>query len=54
MYALLSLVVILALSILTVRVGTIALELTGTSRDVASFQAVSAFSGGGFTTQEAE
>lgn len=54
MYALISLVVILTLSILTVRVGTIALQLTGMSRDVASFQAVSAFSGAGFTTQEAE
>lgn len=54
MYALISLIIILTLSMLTVRVGTVALELTGMSRDVASFQATSAFSGAGFTTQEAE
>jgi hypothetical protein len=54
MYALISLIIILTISMLTVRVGTVALELTGMSRDVASFQATSAFSGAGFTTQEAE
>jgi hypothetical protein len=54
MYALISLIIILTLSMLAVRVGTVALELTGMSREVASFQATSAFSGAGFTTQEAE
>jgi hypothetical protein len=37
-----------------VRVGTRALVKTGLSRDVASFQALSAFTGVGFTTSEAE
>lgn len=54
MYALVSLVVIIALSMLVVRVGTLALEMTGMSRDVASFQALSAFSGAGYTTNESE
>lgn len=54
MYAVVSLIVILTLSMLTVRVGTLALMLTGMSKDVARFQALSAFTGAGFTTQEAE
>ncbi|ASJ11301.1 potassium transporter TrkA [Thermococcus sp. P6] len=39
---------------LIVRIGAIALEMTGLSKDVASFQAQSAFSGAGFTTNESE
>lgn len=54
MYALISLVVILSLSLLIVRVGTVGLTMTGLSKDVASFQALSAFSGAGFTTDESE
>lgn len=54
MYALVSLILILALSLLIVRTGTVALTMTGLSRDVASFQSLSAFSGAGFTTTEAE
>lgn len=54
MYALVSLIIVLALSMLIVRIGTIALEMTGMSKDIAKFQALSAFSGAGFTTQEAE
>ncbi|MDL5363195.1 TrkA C-terminal domain-containing protein [Halalkalicoccus sp. NIPERK01] len=53
-YPILSLLVIFALSLLIVRVGSIALEMTGLSPDVASFQATSAFSGAGYTTEEAE
>lgn len=52
--ALLSLVVIVALTLVVIRVGTVALMMTGLSRDVAQFQALSAFSGAGFTTTEAE
>ncbi|WP_394335134.1 potassium channel family protein [Thermococcus pacificus] len=37
-----------------VRIGAIALEMTGLSRDIAAFQAQSAFSGTGFTTSESE
>lgn len=54
MIALLSLLIIVALSIIAVRIGAIALELTGLSTEIASFQAQSAFSGAGFTTTESE
>jgi hypothetical protein len=39
---------------LILRVGTVALTLTGVSRDVARFQVRSAFFGAGYTTSEAE
>lgn len=54
MIALFSLLIIIILSIIVVRIGSIALELTGLSSEIASFQAQSAFSGVGFTTQESE
>jgi len=54
MVALFSLLTIITLSIIVVRIGAIALELTGLSSEVASFQAQSAFSGVGFTTVESE
>ncbi|MDD5154990.1 MAG: TrkA C-terminal domain-containing protein [Candidatus Omnitrophica bacterium] len=54
MVALFSLLVIIMLSIIVVRIGSIALELTGLSPEIASFQSQSAFSGVGFTTQESE
>jgi len=54
MIALISLLTIIILSIVVVRIGAVALELTGLSPEVASFQAQSAFSGVGFTTQESE
>lgn len=54
MIALLSLLIIITLSIIVVRIGGVALELTGLSSDIASFQAQSAFSGVGFTTKESE
>ena len=37
-----------------IRIGTVALQMTGLSREVAAFQAQSAFSGVGFTTSESE
>jgi Trk K+ transport system NAD-binding subunit len=43
-----------AISLLIVRAGAIALMMTGMSFDTAKFQALSAFSGTGFTTREAE
>ncbi|QCS44431.1 TrkA C-terminal domain-containing protein [Natrinema versiforme] len=49
-----SLLVIFALSLLIVRIGSIALRMTGLSPDIASFQSTSAFSGAGYTTEEAE
>lgn len=54
MTALASLLIVIALSFLIVRIGTIALTMTGLSEDVARFQSLSAFSGAGFTTSEAE
>jgi len=41
-------------SFIIVRIGGFALQLTGIEPDVARFQALSAFSGTGFTTREAE
>lgn len=48
------LLLIAAFSLLVVRVGATALIMTGLSSDAASFQALSAFFGVGFTTREAE
>lgn len=54
MAAIISLLIVVALSLLITRIGTVALTLTGLSREVARFQARSAFSGVGFTTKESE
>jgi len=54
MISLISLCVVIILSTVMVRVGAIALEMTGLSRDSSVFQAHSAFSGVGFTTSESE
>ncbi len=54
MIALISLFVVVVLSLIITRVATVALTLTGLSREVARFQARSAFSGVGFTTSESE
>ncbi|HID94029.1 MAG TPA: potassium transporter TrkA [bacterium (Candidatus Stahlbacteria)] len=54
MVALFGLLTIIILSIIVVRIGAAALELTGLSPEVATFQAQSAFSGVGFTTSESE
>lgn len=54
LYPILSLLVVFAVSLLVVRVGSVGLRMTGLSPDVSSFQAASAFSGAGFTTSEAE
>ena len=54
MIALFSLLIIIFLSLFIVRIGAIALEATGISKDVSEFEAMSAFSGAGFTTKESE
>ena len=54
MIAPISLILIVTLSILITRVAAIALVHTGVSRELAKFQARSAFTGAGFTTQESE
>jgi len=54
MIAAFTLLTIISLSLVAVRIGAIALELTGLSPEIAAFQAQSAFSGTGFTTTESE
>lgn len=54
MIALISLLVVVLFSIIVIRIGSVALEMTGLSREMAAFQAQSAFSGTGFTTSESE
>lgn len=49
-----SLLIVVLISLLVTRVATIALIATGLSREMARFQARSAFTGTGFTTSEAE
>jgi hypothetical protein len=48
------LITIVVASLICVRAGAIALELTGMERDKARFQALSAFTNTGFTTRETE
>jgi len=45
---------IVIISLFVVKIGTVALRMTGIDEKTASFQALSAFSGTGFTTREAE
>ncbi len=54
MLALFGLFAIILISITVIRIAAIAFELTGLSPEVATFQAQSAFSGVGFTTEESE
>lgn len=54
MTAVISLLLILAGSVLLTRIGTVILAHTGLSKEMARFQARSAFTGAGFTTSESE
>jgi MFS family permease len=54
MFAIATVIIILILSLIIARIATVALTLTGLSRESAKFQARSAFTGVGFTTTEAE
>ena len=47
-------IIVLVASFLIVRIGAIAFQLTGLEWSLAKFQALSCFSGTGFTTREAE
>lgn len=53
-FEVLSLLVVLVMSLIITRVATVALTLTGMSQPVAQFQARSALTGSGFTTNESE
>lgn len=54
MGAALSIFVLLSVSVFVIRVTSVALRLTGLSETTARFQALSAFTGTGYTTSEAE
>ena len=54
MISIVTLLIVLTLSILLTRIATVALTHTGLSRESAKFQARSAFTGVGFTTNESE
>jgi hypothetical protein len=54
LYFLLPTLLVIFLSFLIVRAGAVALMITGMEEKKARFQALSAFSGTGFTTREAE
>jgi NhaP-type Na+/H+ or K+/H+ antiporter len=53
-FALIFLGIAIAVSMIIVRIASVALEMTGMDREAARFQALSAFTGTGFTTREAE
>jgi hypothetical protein len=46
--------IVIVISYFVVRIAAVALEISGLPRDISFFQAVSAFTGTGFTTREAE
>ena len=50
----LALLIIVTVSAICVKIGSVAFRMTGLDQDTASFQSLSAFSGTGFTTREAE
>ena len=54
MFAALSLILIFGLSFFFIRVASVALQLTGMSKQDARFQSLSALSGTGFTSRESE
>lgn len=54
MISLISLIVVMSMSLLVTRIAAILLTYTGLSKDSAGFQARSAFTGVGFTTNESE
>lgn len=54
MTAIITLLTVVAVSLLITRIATLALVSTGLSKESARFQARSAFSGSGFTTSESE
>ncbi|MGA2915728.1 MAG: TrkA C-terminal domain-containing protein [Sedimentisphaerales bacterium] len=47
-------IIIILISFIVVRIGAIAFQLTGLEHSLAEFQALSCFSGTGFTTRESE
>ncbi|HER43315.1 MAG TPA: potassium transporter TrkA [Candidatus Eisenbacteria bacterium] len=54
MTTLAGLIIVIIVSFLIIKVGSIALRMTGVDKESANFQSLSAFTGTGFTTYEAE
>ncbi len=54
MTTLAGLIIVIIISFLIIKVGSIALRMTGVDKESANFQSLSAFTGTGFTTFEAE
>lgn len=54
MIPIITLLIVITVSLLATRIATVALTYTGLSKEVARFQARSAFTGVGFTTSESE
>jgi hypothetical protein len=54
LYAIVPLIIIIVIFFFVVKVATVILKLTGMDEKTARFQAISAFTGTGFTTAEAE
>ncbi|MCA9268044.1 MAG: TrkA C-terminal domain-containing protein [Planctomycetales bacterium] len=54
MLAVFSTLTVFAVSLIIIRIATVSLAMTGISKDLAQFQALSAFTGVGFTTHESE
>ena len=52
--SLVALIIVIIFSALIIKVGSIALRMTGIDKESADFQSLSAFTGTGFTTTEAE
>jgi len=54
MVAVFTVLIVIMVSLVIIRVAAVGLALTGLSKDHAQFQALSAFTGSGFTTSESE
>lgn len=54
MIAVYSTLIVFTVSLIVIRVATVGLAMTGLSKDLSHFQALSAFTGSGFTTKESE
>jgi hypothetical protein len=54
MLAVFSTLIVFTVSLVVIRIATVGLTMTGVSKDLAQFQAISAFTGSGFTTKESE
>ncbi len=54
MFAVFGTLIVFSVSLVVIRIATVGLTMTGVSKDLAQFQALSAFTGSGFTTKESE